>query len=376
MDSLDGDSDAGREAADFHRRILDGLPAAVYATDMSGVITYYNRAAARLWEREPVIGKDLWCGSWRIYSIDGRPIPLDRCPMAVALRDGREVKGIDILIERPDGTRRHIQPQLVPLRNSAGTLMGAINTLIDVTDCLSADKASRRLAAIVAHSDDAIISKNLDGIITSWNGAAERMFGYTEAEMIGRPIMTLIPPDLAEEERSILRRICAGKVIDHYETVRLRKDGTTIPVSLTVSPIKDGNGRVMGASKIARDISEQRARREIEQARDAAEAASRAKDSMFAALSHELRTPLHPVMLVASAALKNPHLPVEVRADFEIILDNVSLETRLIDDMLDLTKIEHGKLDLMRLPLVLDSLVGDAVATIRSDALAKKSPCR
>lgn len=115
-----------------------------------------------------------------------------------------------------------------------------------------------RLAAIVESSDDAIVSKNLDGIITSWNSGAERLFGYTAAEAIGKPVLMLIPDDRHDEEREILRRIRAGEKVDHYETVRVRKDGTPVSISLTVSPLMGAAGKVVGASKIARDITERR----------------------------------------------------------------------------------------------------------------------
>jgi PAS domain S-box-containing protein len=116
----------------------------------------------------------------------------------------------------------------------------------------------RWLASIVESSDDAIISKTLDAIITSWNRGAERMFGYTAEEAVGKPVTILIPPDRHHEERTILERIGRGERIEHYETVRERKDGRLIAISLTISPIKDAQGRIVGASKIARDITELR----------------------------------------------------------------------------------------------------------------------
>ncbi|WP_100001031.1 PAS domain S-box protein [Phyllobacterium zundukense] len=246
MDSLSRDS------------ILMLLPAAVYTTDTSGIITFYNKAAAELWGREPQIGKDEWCGSWKLYWPDGTHMEHDECPMAVTLREKQEVRGAEAIAERPDGSRVTFMPFPVLLRDSAGEVVGALNMLLDVSDRNKEEESSQRLAAIVESSDDAIISKDLTGTIRSWNKGAERIFGYEAEEMIGRSITVLIPFDRANEEPSIVDRIRKGERIDHYETVRLRKDGSRIHVSLTVSPVKNSSGRVIGASKIARDITEKK----------------------------------------------------------------------------------------------------------------------
>ncbi|MGH2547974.1 MAG: PAS domain S-box protein, partial [Thermomicrobiales bacterium] len=176
-----------------------------------------------------------------------------------------------------------------------------------ITERRNAEHGARQLAAIVQSSDDAIISKNLDSIITSWNEGAERLFGYKAHEVIGRPVTILIPQDHQDEEPGILARIRRAEPIKHYETVRLRKNGELIAVSLSVSPIKDHTGKVVGASKIARDITEQKKiEQALKEARDGAESANRAKDHFLAVLSHELRTPLTPVLMTASALEMDP----------------------------------------------------------------------
>ncbi|MHB1179714.1 MAG: sensor histidine kinase [Daejeonella sp.] len=235
--------------------ILDDLPLAVYTCDARGYITSYNEAAAELWGRKPDIGKDLWCGSWKIFTLLGEPLPLDACPMARTLKEGVAVKGEEIIVERPDGIRKHICPIPVPKFDHNGKLIGAVNTLIDLTQQIAAYEKQANLAAIVNTSDDAIISKTLQGIITSWNKAAEKMFGYTEDEAIGKHITMLIPPDRLQEEDIIIGNISKGNKIDHFETIRRAKSGEDIHISLSVSPIKDRNGNITGASKIARDVS-------------------------------------------------------------------------------------------------------------------------
>jgi PAS domain S-box-containing protein len=239
-------------------KLFDNLPIAVYTCDTQGYITSFNHAAVQLWGRTPEIGKDLWCGSWKIFRLNGEPLTLDGCPMARTLKEGIAIEGEEIIIERPDGTRLNVLPYPVPAFNDAGELIGAINTLVDVTEQRSSETKQAMLAAIIESSEDAIISKTLKGIITTWNKSAEKMFGYSEQEMAGKSIIQLIPKTRRQEEDVILQKIRNGEKVEHYETYRVTKDGTEIPVSLTISPITNSKGQVIGASKIARNISRQK----------------------------------------------------------------------------------------------------------------------
>jgi PAS domain S-box-containing protein len=241
----------------YFEQVLDLLPAAVYITNASGLITYYNEAAAALWGHHPQLGMSEWCGPWKLYWPDGSPLPHDQCPMALALREKRPVRGREAVAERPDGTMVPFIPYPTPLYDPSGELIGAVNMLVDITDRKRAEQSAQRLAAVVEFSDDAILTKDLDGVITSWNRGAERLFGYKAREMIGRPITTLIPHDRHDEEREIIARIRRGEHV-HYEAVRQCKDGSLLDISLTVSPLKDAQGKIIGASKIARDITERR----------------------------------------------------------------------------------------------------------------------
>jgi PAS domain S-box-containing protein len=246
-----------RSDSQLFRRILDHLPAAIYTTDQLGRVTYFNEAAVTLWGRRPKLGEE-WSGSWRLYEPDGTPMTLDRSPMAVTLKQERPIRGVEAIAERPDGSRVPFIPYPTPLFDEAGKLVGAVNVLIDITDRKRAEELTHRLAAIVTNSEDAIVSKDLHSIVTSWNAGAERLFGYTAEEMIGRPVTILIPDERFDEEPAILARIAKGERIEPYETVRQRKDGSLIDVSLSVSPIRNSRGDVIGASKIARDITERR----------------------------------------------------------------------------------------------------------------------
>lgn len=231
-------------------------------------------------------------------------------------------------------------------------------------------QASAWLAALVDSSDDAIVSKTLDGLVTTWNYGAERTYGYLAHEMIGQPILKIIPTDRHSEEATILGRISRGERIDHFETIRLRKDGTLINVSVTMSPVRDDQGRIIGVSKIARDITQQkRYQSDLMAARQAAEAANRAKDHFLGVLSHELRTPLNPVLASVSLLETRSDLPADVGETLQIIRRNIETEARLVDDLLDITRIAHGKITLKLQPI-------DAHAVLRSVVGMFESDCR
>jgi two-component system CheB/CheR fusion protein len=238
--------------------LLHALPAAVYTTDAAGRITFYNEAAAALWGCRPTLDSDQWCGSWRLFWPDGTPLPHDQCPMAIALREKRPINGMEAAAERPDGTRVPFMAFPSPLRDASGQVIGAVNMLVDITERKRAELVGRRLVSIVESSDDAIVSKDLNGLITTWNRGAELLLGYTAEEVIGKPLTILIPPDRQDEETKILERIRRGERVDHYETVRRRKNGSLVELSLTVSPVKNAEGKIVGASKIARDITERK----------------------------------------------------------------------------------------------------------------------
>jgi PAS domain S-box-containing protein len=230
-------------------------------------------------------------------------------------------------------------------------------------DSASRLRAARLLAAIVESSDDAIVSKSLDGIIQSWNAGAERLFGYTAEQAVGRHISLIIPPDRLGEEDHIIASLKAGQRVDHFETVRLRSDGRAVLVSLTISPVKDEAGQVIGASKIARDITE---RKRLEDslrkvAADLSEA-DRRKDEFLAILAHELRNPLAPIRNALQTLRLAPDRQTQDHAR-SVMERQLEQMVRLVDDLLDVSRITRGKLELRKEPVELAVVVKSAVET-------------
>ena len=288
------------------RATLDSTTDAILVTDEKIRVTDFNEKYLAMWkiprevvENEP-LGKTGKIASQ--YFADPQQF-LDRIEEIAATGE----ESFDVL-ELKDGRILERSSKVLTIE---GEVAGRVWNFRDVTEHHLAETTSHRLSAIVATSDDAIVGKDLNSLITSWNSGAERIFGFTAEEMIGKSIMRLIPQDRREEEREILYRIRRGERIDHFETIRLAKDGRQLNVSVTISPIKDSNGRVVGASKVARDIterkkSEQALKEAMQQAdsanqerlqlldseRDArsqAERANRVKDEFLATLSHDFR---------------------------------------------------------------------------------------
>lgn len=254
--------EALRRQSEWLRVTLASIGDAVISTDAEGKVTFMNRVA------------ELLCGSTEAEAL-GRSLsdvfyiinektrqPVDN-PVEKVLREGKVVglANHTVLIAK-DGTERSIDDSAAPILNDEGQVIGVVLVFHDITGRRQAEEAKAYLAAIVESSDDAIISKNLQGIITSWNKGAERLFGYMTAEAVGQSITMLIPSQYVDEEARILEKLRRGEKIDHYETIRQRKDGTALDISLTISPIRDEHGNIIGASKIARDITERRRSRE------------------------------------------------------------------------------------------------------------------
>ena len=230
----------------------------IITATVDGVITSWNPAAERVfgYTKPEIIGKPS-----SLLSPDDR---VDETRAALAkLRTGQHVEHLETFRVRKDGTAFPVWVSAAPILDEDGAVVGVTAIHRDVTEMKQAFEAAHRMASIVEHSDHAIVGRTLEGIITSWNPAAERMWGYTSQEVVGQSIDMLIGVEGSEEIRSILARTRAGEHLEHFETIRVRKDGTFFPVSLTISPIHDSEGSVVGISTMARDMSERRNATEI-----------------------------------------------------------------------------------------------------------------
>jgi PAS domain S-box-containing protein len=326
------------EAGPLHP-VLEKLPFPAVVCDAGGAVTYANPRALELFGRAPTLADARW--------------------MEVALREQRDVVGQEIAVERHDGERIHALAYASPIRGDAGEVSGAILVLVDISDRVRAHETRARLAAIIESSDDAIIGKLLDGTITSWNAGAQRIFGYSADEMIGRSVRVIIPPERAAEEDEILARLRAGERIGHFETVRLAKGGLPVDVSLAISPIRDAHGQVIGASKVARDITiEKRAHAVLRES-------DRVKDEFLAILAHELRNRLAPIGNAVEILMNSGQLVPESKPAVELIERQTRQMVLLVNDLLDVSRISRNDLPLRRKRTKLENVLREAVEVSR-----------
>jgi PAS domain S-box-containing protein len=332
---------------------------AIVSKDLTGRITSWNAAAERMfgWTADEVVGQSI-----------NIIIPPERQAEAKfvlsRISQGLSVDHFETVRRRKDGSSIEISLSVSPIHAPDGTVVGASKIARDISDRRRMELEALRLAAIVESSDDAIVSKSLDGIIQTWNKGAERMFGFSADEAVGRHITIIIPEDRLHEETEVLRRVRAGDSIEHFETVRRRKDGSFLDISLAVSPIRQ-HGKIIGASKIARDITEQR------RLRKEAEEANRMKDEFLATLSHELRTPLNTVVGYAAMLQKGMMEEPKQAKAVDVIHRNAQTLTRLVGELLDTSRIVTGQIRLDVRECNLSVLTREAVENIRPSADAK-----
>lgn len=347
---------------------LSSIGDAVITTDVDGCVTYLNGVAESLtgWTDQQAHGVPL-AQVFRIVNEETRE-PVES-PATRALREGTVVglANHTVLVKK-DGSECAIDDSAAPIRDENGHVAGCVLIFRDVTaqrrvqqERANQLQTTQLLAFIVESSDTAIIGKSLQGIIQTWNAAAENLFGYTADEAIGRHISLVLPPERLHEEETILATLKEGRRVEHFETERLRADGQRVFVSLTISPIKDDEGNVIGASKMVRDITE-RKRLENDLRRLAADLseADRRKDEFLATLAHELRGPLAPLANVLEV-WKNTNdvaLLDRARGTMERQLNQM---VRLVDDLLDLNRITHNRFELRRSRITLAGVISQAV---------------
>jgi PAS domain S-box-containing protein len=348
-----------RELTDF----FENAPLALNWVGPDGVILRTNQAELSLlgYTREEYVGHKV-----TEFHVDADAIRsvFDR------LSRGETVRSFESQMKCKDGSTKDVTIDANVRWGSNGEFAHTRCFTRDVTDGNRTAELRARLAAIVSSSDDAIVSKTLDGIIKSWNSGAERIFGYTADEAVEKHISLIIPKERLSEEDYVIGRLRRGEKIDHFETVRCGKDGREIDISLTVSPVIDAYGKVIGASKVARDITEAvRSRRELEaalseavEAKKSADAANRAKAEFLAAMSHELRTPLNAISGYVQLMLMGVHGPVNTAQQdaLQRVEKSQAHLLSLINDVLNFAKVEAGKVNYD----VEDVVLADAIAEV------------
>ena len=335
---------------------------AIVGKDVTGHITAWNTAAERMFGYSPAeaIGRHI-----TIIIPEERRGEEDY--ILGEIRKGHRIDHYETVRRRKDGTLVDVSLTVSPVLNAAGQVVGVSKIARDVTQTRRLARAVFRLAAIVESSDDAILSMDLNGVIQTWNRGAERIFGYTADEAIDRNITLILPDDRLAEEVEVLNHVRAGLSVDHFETIRKRKDGSLIDISLTISPIRTPSGEVIGASKIARDITESLRLRAM------AEEASRLKDEFLAVLSHELRTPLNTVLGYARMLKREDQRMTGATREraLDALERNADALSRLVNDILDTSRIVTGKLRLSLETSEVKNIVDDAIGTVRPQADAR-----
>ncbi|MEP6682534.1 MAG: PAS domain S-box protein [Parafilimonas sp.] len=333
-----------KESEGRYHNLIQSLDTPLYTTDAEGRVTMFNKAVAVLWGREPAIGKDMWCGSYKILAVNGSDIPLAECPMAVCLQQQRPVHGEEIIVVRPDGSLRNVIPHPQPLFNEFGKMIGAINMLIDITDMKrtenalrESEKKYRELAASLERKveektldlkkknkqlesselryhkmieeveDYAIILLDKDGIVQNWNKGAEKIKGYKEEEIVGKSFSNFYLP--ADRESGLPFKLLQlardeGKAI--HEGWRMRKDGSTFWGSIVLTALHDDQDRILGFSKVTRDLTERKqAEDRLKEYANQLEFQNKELEQFAYAASHDMKEPLRKIQFYNAAVIQN-----------------------------------------------------------------------
>jgi len=353
------------EAIALLAAIIDFSDDAIISETLEGIITSWNAGAERMFGYTPAEALGQHIALIIPSELHGQEVEA-----LARVSRGEKVDHFETVRQAKNGRKVDVSITVSPIQSAQGKIIGASKVARDISQRKLNDDARDRLAAIIDSSDDAIVSKTLGGFITSRNAGAERMFGYTSAEAVGQHITLIIPADRHGEEVEVLARISNGQKVDHFETVRQAKDGRKLDISLTVSPVRNSRGQIVGASKVARDItarkrSEEERERLTDQAmaaRRAAEEANRLKDDFLATVSHELRNPLNSIVGWAGL-LSSGKLDEKKNArGIEAIMRAAQAQDQIINDLLDVSRIISGRLRLDIRPMTLIEVLETAVA--------------
>lgn len=352
------------------RLLLQSTAEAIYGVDLDGNCTFCNPACVRMLGREApeeLLGRNMHELIHHTRA-DGTPCPMDDCRIFQAFCRPEGTHADDEVLWRRDGTSFPAEYWSHPIVRD-GCVVGAVVTFLDITERRQLEEHQARLASIVASSIDGIIVTDARGSVVEWNRGAELIYGYSEEDAVGQPLSFLLPPGLPPHESRVLHAIRNGEELTQFETVRWRKDEKIIDVSITVTPIRTPQGRLVGASTFDRDITSRRQReKELEQARDAAEAANRAKSEFLANISHELRTPMNAIIGMTDLALREP-LAEDVRDCLQTARDSADTLLFLLNDILDFSRMEAGRFELEPVDFHLQTMIHDTVKplSLRAD---------
>jgi two-component system sensor histidine kinase VicK len=366
-----------RHQLEYTAAITSSLTSGLYALDQEGCATFVNPAAAKMlgWTEAELLGKDMH-EVIHYQRADGTPCPKTNCPLLRVIRTSETVRVDDDVFTRKDGSMFSVAYTSQPIVED-GQITGAVVSFRDITDHKRAEEARARLAAIVQSSDDAIIGKTPDGIVTSWNRGAQRLYGYSAEEVVGQHISILVPPNHSNDVPNLLERLRRGERISHYETVRATKDGKLLDVSLTLSPIKDSQGNTTASSTIARDMTERkRAEKELAQAfatqraaNEELERINKVRRDFVSVVSHEFRTALTGIQGFSQMMRDEDFGVEEMREMSSDIYEDATRLNRMSSEMLDLDRMESG-----RITLNLDRVDLNEVLTRTSGQVGSNAP--